>query len=66
MFAKSPVDVVPRTRKGIGVKKTKVTIFFTNKKLSITSDLPKGQKYNQDCFISGILPELEREKMRGK
>jgi hypothetical protein len=52
MFAKSPHDVTPRTRPGIGVKSTK--------------DLPTGQKYNQDYFISVILPELEREKMRDK
>jgi hypothetical protein len=32
MFQKWLGDVVPRTRKGIGVAKTMVTIFFTNKK----------------------------------
>jgi hypothetical protein len=42
------------------------TVFFTNRKLLIADDLPKGQKYNQDYFISDILPELEREKMRYK
>jgi hypothetical protein len=31
MFAKSPGNVVPRTRTGIGVKKTMIAIFFTNK-----------------------------------
>jgi histone-lysine N-methyltransferase SETMAR len=64
MFAKSPGDVTPRTRQEIGVKKTMFTIFFTNRKLLIAEYLPKGQKYNQDCFISDILPALEREKMR--
>jgi hypothetical protein len=62
MFAKSPGDVVPRMRKGIGAKKIMAPIFFPNKKLLITSDLPKDQKYNQDDFRSDILPELEQEK----
>jgi histone-lysine N-methyltransferase SETMAR len=66
MFAKSPGDVVPRTRKGIGVKKTTITIFFTNRKLFIAKDFPKGQKYNQDYFLSEIIPELEQEKSRYK
>jgi hypothetical protein len=64
MFAHSPGDVIPRKRKAIGVKKTMFTIFFTNKKLLIAEYLPTGQKYNQDYFISDILPELEREQMR--
>jgi hypothetical protein len=64
MFAKSPPDVKPRTKTGIGVKKTMFTIFFTGRKLLITVDLPEGQKYNRDYLISDILPELEREKMR--
>jgi hypothetical protein len=62
MFAKSPGDVTPRTRQGIGMKKTMLTIFFTNTKSLVAEDLQKGQKYNQDYFISDILPELEREK----
>jgi hypothetical protein len=66
MFAKSPHDVTLRTKRGIGVKKTMFTVFFTTRKLLIADDLPKGQKYNQDYFISHILPELEREKMRYK
>jgi histone-lysine N-methyltransferase SETMAR len=63
MGAKSPGDVTPRTRQGIGVKKTMFTIFFTDKKLLIADYHPKGQKYNQDYFISDIFSELEREKM---
>jgi hypothetical protein len=42
------------------------TVFFTNRKLLIADDLPKGQKYHQDYFISDIPTELEREKMRYK
>jgi hypothetical protein len=64
MFVKSPRDVISRTRKEIGVKKTMFTIFFTNRELLIAEYLPKGQKYGQVYFISDILPELEQEKMR--
>jgi hypothetical protein len=64
MFIKSPRDLIPRTRKEIGVKKTRFTIVFTNRRLLITEYLPKGQKHSQDYFISDILPDLEREKMR--
>jgi hypothetical protein len=39
---------ISRPRPGIGVKKTMFTIFFTNRKLLMAEDLPKGQKYNQD------------------
>jgi hypothetical protein len=54
MFAKSPGSVVPRTRKEIGMKKTIFTIFFTNRKLLIAEHLPKGQKHNQDYFVSSF------------
>jgi transposase len=64
MFAKSPTDDTPRTIHEISVKKNMFTIFFTNRKLLIAEYLAKGQKYNQDYFISDNLPELEREKMR--
>jgi histone-lysine N-methyltransferase SETMAR len=64
LFAKSPGDVTPRTSQEIDVKKPMFTIFFTNTKLLIAEYLPKDQKYNQDYFISDILPGLEREKMR--
>jgi hypothetical protein len=59
VFAKPPGAIFPRTRKGIDVKKTAATIFFTHKKLLVASDFLKGQKYNQDNFISDILPDLE-------
>jgi hypothetical protein len=66
MFSKSPGDLIPRTRKEIGVKQTVFPIFFTNRKLLIAKYLPKGQKYNRDYFIAYILLELEREKKRYK
>jgi hypothetical protein len=40
------------------------TIFFTNRKSFISKDVLRGQKHSQDYFISDILPELERGKMR--
>jgi hypothetical protein len=63
MFAKSPGHVIPRTRKEIDVKQTSFTVCFTNRKLLTAEYLPKGQKYNQDYFISDIFPELERDKI---
>jgi hypothetical protein len=62
MFTKSPGDVVAKTRKGVGVKQTMVTIFFTDKQFLIAGGLPKGQKYNHNYFISDIYPELEQEQ----
>jgi hypothetical protein len=66
MFVKSPCDVISRTRKEIGVKKTMFTIFFTNRKLFIAKYAQTCQKYSQNYLISDILPALEREKMRCK
>jgi hypothetical protein len=62
MFAKSPGDDIPKTRKEINMKQTMFLISFTNKKLLIAKYLPKGQKYNQDYCIFDLFPELEREK----
>jgi hypothetical protein len=64
MSATSPDDVIPRTRKQIGVKNIMFTIFFTNRKLLIAEYLQKAQKYRQNYPISDILPELERENTR--
>jgi hypothetical protein len=62
--ASSPGDATPRTRQGIGAKKITFTIFFSNTKLLVAEHLPKCRKYNRNHFISDILPELEREKVR--
>jgi hypothetical protein len=64
MFASSPDDAIPRTMQGIGMKTTMFTIFFTNTKLFVAENLSKGQKYDQDYFISDILLEWQPEKMR--
>jgi histone-lysine N-methyltransferase SETMAR len=66
MFVKSPREVISRTRKEMGVKRTLFTIFFTNRNVLIAEYVPTGQKYSQDYFMSDILPELEREKLRYK
>jgi hypothetical protein len=41
-------------------------LFFANRKLLIAEYLTKGQKSDQDYFISDIFLELERETMRDK
>jgi histone-lysine N-methyltransferase SETMAR len=61
MFARSPRDVIPRTRQGIGVKKTMITVFFTGRKLIVLDILPKGSRFNQLYFVDYIFPDLERE-----
>jgi hypothetical protein len=62
MSAKSPSDVIPRTRKEIGVKKTMFVIFFASRKLLTREYLLKGQKDNQHYFISDSLPESDEAK----
>jgi hypothetical protein len=66
MFANSPGDDTPRMRQAIDVKKTMFPLCFIKRKLLVAEDVPTGQKYNQDYFISAIIPELEREKLRYK
>jgi hypothetical protein len=62
LFTKSPGDLVPKTTKRIGMKKTMIPMICTNKKMLVANDLPRCQKYNQDYFIPDILPELEQQK----
>jgi hypothetical protein len=45
--ARSPADVILRTRQAIGAKKTMVTLFFAARKLSVLDVMPKRCKYNQ-------------------
>jgi hypothetical protein len=66
IFAKSLHDITPRTRRGIAVKKTMFTILLIHRKSLMGGNLRNGQKYNQDYFISEIVPEWEREEMRYK
>jgi histone-lysine N-methyltransferase SETMAR len=63
MFARLPVDVIPRTRQAIDVKKIMITLFFTARKLIALDATPKGWKYNQRYFDDNIVPGLKRGKM---
>jgi histone-lysine N-methyltransferase SETMAR len=65
-YAKSRVDVPPRTKTTIGTKKAMVTIFFTATKLLVLDVLPRGNKFNQDYFLTIIAPELSRENTNSK
>jgi hypothetical protein len=42
MFARSPTDVIPRTRQPIGTKKTMITIVCTGRESIVLDILPKG------------------------
>jgi hypothetical protein len=41
-----------------------ITVCFTSTTLIISQALLKGKKFNQDYFISTVLPELVKEKRR--
>jgi hypothetical protein len=60
LFARSPAAVIPRTRQTIGPKKTMITVSFTATKLVVLDVLPKGHKYNQQCFVYHIFPYLKK------
>jgi hypothetical protein len=51
MSARSPRDVIPRTRQAIGSKKTMVAILFTRRKLIVLDIRPKGSKVNWLSFV---------------
>jgi hypothetical protein len=56
IFARSPTDVIPRTRQAIGTKQSTITLFFTRRKLTVLDILPKGSKFNQLYFVHYIFP----------
>lgn len=62
MFARSPLDVVPRTRQTIAAKKILMTLFLTGRRLIVLDVMPKGSKFNQLYFVEKILPDLTRAK----
>jgi hypothetical protein len=64
MFAHSGSDVVPRTRQGLGTKKTMITLFFNGRKLIVLDVVPKGRKYNQRYFVHNIFPDLKHQNRR--
>jgi hypothetical protein len=63
MFARSPADVIPRTRQSIAAKKVMMTLFFTGTKLIVLNVMPKGSKYSQLYFADNILPDLNKGKL---
>jgi hypothetical protein len=56
--ARSPPDVVPRTRQGLGTTTTMITLFFTGRKLIVLDVLPKSRKYNQLYFVHHIYSQI--------
>jgi hypothetical protein len=64
IFARSRLDVVPRTRQGLDTKKTLITLFFTGRKSIVLDVLPKGRKYNQLYYVCNIFPDLKEENRR--
>jgi hypothetical protein len=47
LFARSPAEVIPKTRQTIGTKKTMMALFFTVMKPIVLDVLRKGHKCNQ-------------------
>jgi hypothetical protein len=45
-------------------KKTMLTVFFTSRKLIVLEAQPKGTILTRNYFISDILPDLDRGKLR--
>jgi hypothetical protein len=62
MFVNSPGNVIPRTRKEIGMKKIMFTIFFINMKLLIAEYLQKCQKYSQDSSFQIFFQSFNEKK----
>jgi hypothetical protein len=61
MFAVSREKVIPFVQTQPGVQKVLITVFFISTTLIGSEALPKGRKFNQDYFISTVLPELGKE-----
>jgi hypothetical protein len=59
MSARSPADVILRTREVVGAIKTMITVFFTVKKLIALDVLPRGSTFKQLYFINNIFPDLK-------
>jgi histone-lysine N-methyltransferase SETMAR len=64
MFAPSRDLAATRTKDADRTKKTMLTVFFTSRSLIVLEVLPKETTCTQHYFISGILPDLDGEKLR--
>jgi hypothetical protein len=60
IFARAPSEVLPRTRQKMGAK-TMIFIFFTARQLIMLDVLPKGSKFNQQCFVDYVFPDSKTE-----
>jgi histone-lysine N-methyltransferase SETMAR len=63
-FAPSRDLAATRTKDADRTTKTMLTVFFTSGRLIVLKALPKRTTFTQHYFISDILPDLDREKLR--
>jgi hypothetical protein len=52
IFARSRTQVIPRMRQVISAKYTRITLFFTTRKLAVLGVLPKASQLNWWSFIN--------------
>jgi hypothetical protein len=64
MFAPSREHVVPYVRTKLGIQKVMITFFFTSIMLIVHKALPKGRKFNQNYFMSLVVPWLTKAQRR--
>jgi hypothetical protein len=62
MFAASREKATACVRTQLSVQKVMTTVFVTSTALTVSEPLPKGRKFNQDYFISTMLPEQVQDK----
>jgi hypothetical protein len=63
MFARSPTDIIPRTRQAIGTKTIMITISFTGCKPVVLDILPKQSKFNRLYSVDSFFPDLKKENV---
>jgi hypothetical protein len=66
MFARSRLDLIPRTTQVIRTKKTMIMVSFTTSKLIVLDVLPKGRNFNQLYLAHNIFPDLKKENTRSR
>jgi hypothetical protein len=63
LSARSPTDVITRTRQSIETKETMTNTFFTGHKLIVLDILLKGSKFSRLYFSDYIFSDLKRENV---
>jgi hypothetical protein len=58
MFTASRDEVTPRERAMRAAEKVILTIFFSGVSLITLNALPSGARFNQECFVNHILPDI--------